>query len=283
MTNPDRYAVIGNPIGHTRSPRIHTAFAKISGENLSYEAILSPIDGFQATVSAFFADETAKGLNVTLPFKEQAYALCDVLSLRAKQAGAVNTLMKGKDGRLYGDNTDGIGLVRDMTQNLGWTLAGKRILVVGAGGAVRGVLGVLLAAKPAQFLIANRTHSKAEVLADIFQEYGKLQAVRFEDIAPHSIDIVINGSSASLKGELPPLGANILAEGACAYDMAYGKPQLPFLEWAKIQQATLSDGLGMLIEQAAESFFIWRGVRVSTTELLAEIRQELAHSERTYQ
>ena len=194
MTNPDRYAVIGNPIGHTRSPRIHTTFAKLTGENLTYEAILSPVDDFQQVVADFFADTCAKGLNVTLPFKEQAYALCDVKSLRATQAGAVNTLMKGKDGRLYGDNTDGVGLVRDMTQNLGWSLAGKRILVVGAGGAVRGVLGVLLAAKPAQLLIANRTHSKAQALADIFQEYGQVTAIRFEDIAPHSIDVVINGS-----------------------------------------------------------------------------------------
>ena len=201
-----------------------------------------------------------------------------MLSLRATQAGAVNTLMKGKDGRLYGDNTDGVGLVRDMTQNLGWSLAGKRILVVGAGGAVRGVLGVLLAAKPAQLLIANRTHSKAQALADIFQQYGQITALRFEDIAPHSIDVVINGSSASLMGELPPLAADILAADACAYDMAYGKPKLPFLEWATAQQATTSDGLGMLIEQAAESFFIWRGVRVETASLLAEIRQELHSS-----
>ena len=275
MTNPDRYAVIGNPIGHTRSPRIHTTFAKLTGENLTYEAILSPVDDFQQVVADFFADTCAKGLNVTLPFKEQAYALCDVLSLRATQAGAVNTLMKGKDGRLYGDNTDGVGLVRDMTQNLDWSLAGKRILVVGAGGAVRGVLGVLLAAKPAQLLIANRTHSKAQALADIFQEYGQVTAIRFEDIAPHSIDVVINGSSASLMGELPPLAADILAADACAYDMAYGKPKLPFLEWAAAQQASTSDGLGMLIEQAAESFFIWRSVRVTTADLLAEMRQEL--------
>jgi shikimate dehydrogenase len=184
--------------------------------------------------------------------------------------------MKGKDGRMYGDNTDGVGLVRDMTQNLGWTLTGKRILVVGAGGAVRGVLGVLLAAQPAQLLIANRTHSKAQALADIFQEYGQITAIRFEDIAQHSVDVVINGSSASLMGELPPLGTEILAKDACAYDMAYGKPKLPFLEWAAAQQATTSDGLGMLTEQAAESFFIWRGVRVPTADILAEIRSELS-------
>ncbi len=275
MTPPDRYAVVGNPIGHTRSPRIHSAFASISGENISYQALLAPVDGFKATVAQFFADG-GRGLNVTLPFKEQAYALSEVRSLRATQAGAVNTLMLGKDGRLYGDNTDGVGLVRDMTENLGWTLAGKRVLVVGAGGAVRGVLGVLLAAKPAQLLLANRTHSKAQALADIFQDYGQIDAVRFEDISAHSVDVVINGSSASLQGELPPLGEHILAADAYAYDMAYGKPELPFLTWAAAQGANTSDGLGMLIEQAAESFFIWRGVRVSTAGLLAEIRQELA-------
>ncbi len=272
----DRYAVIGNPIGHSRSPRIHRAFALATQQDLTYEAILSPLDGFRAIVTEFFADEAGKGLNITLPFKEQAYELSQVKSLRATQAGAVNTLMKGKDGRLYGDNTDGLGLVRDMTQNLGWTLEGKRILVVGAGGAVRGVLGTLLAQKPAQLWVTNRTHSKAQNLANIFRAYGNIEALRFSDIAPQSVDIIINGSSSSLLGELPPLAEGILAQDACAYDMAYGKADLPFLTWAKTQQATISDGLGMLIEQAAESFFIWRGLRVQTAELLAEIRAELA-------
>ena len=271
----DRYAVVGNPIGHSRSPRIHRAFAALTQQDLSYEAILLPLEGFRALVNEFFSAPEAKGLNITLPFKEQAYDLSEVKSLRATQAGAVNTLMKGKDGRLYGDNTDGIGLVRDMTENLGWSLANKRILVVGAGGAVRGVLGALLAQNPSQLWVANRTHSKAQNLANIFRAYGNIAAIRFEDIAPQSIDIIINGTSTSLTGDLPPLANNILAEGACAYDMAYGKPQMPFLEWATAQQAQVSDGLGMLIEQAAESFFIWRGVRVQTAELLAEIRKEL--------
>ncbi|HMY28847.1 MAG TPA: shikimate dehydrogenase [Agitococcus sp.] len=271
----DRYAVVGNPIGHSRSPRIHRAFAALTQQDLSYEAILSPLEGFRALVNEFFSAPEAKGLNITLPFKEQAYDLSEVKSLRATQAGAVNTLMKGKDGRLYGDNTDGIGLVRDMTENLGWSLANKRILVVGAGGAVRGVLGALLAQNPSQLWVANRTHSKAQNLANIFRAYGNIAAIRFEDILPQSVDIIVNGTSASLMGDLPPLANNILAEGACAYDMAYGKPQMPFLDWATAQQAQVSDGLGMLIEQAAESFFIWRGVRVQTAELLAEIRKEL--------
>jgi shikimate dehydrogenase len=272
----DRYAVVGNPIGHSRSPRIHRAFATLTQQDLSYEAILSPLDGFRALVNEFFTSTDGKGLNITLPFKEQAYDLSDVKSSRATQAGAVNTLIKGKDGRLYGDNTDGIGLVRDMTENLGWSLANKRILVVGAGGAVRGVLGALLEKNPSQLWVANRTHSKAQNLANIFRAYGDIAAIRFEDIAAKSVDIIINGTSTSLTGDLPPLANNILAEGACAYDMAYGKPQMPFLEWAIAQQAQVSDGLGMLIEQAAESFFIWRGVRVQTAELLVEIRAELA-------
>ena len=271
----DYYAVVGNPIGHSRSPRIQTAFAQATAQDMQYEAILSPLDGFRQVVSDFFATEAGKGLNITLPFKEQAYELSDVKSLRATQAGAVNTLMKGKDGRLYGDNTDGIGLVRDMTQNLGWTLEGKRILVVGAGGAVRGVLGALLAQNPSQLWVVNRTHSKAQNLANIFRAYGNIDAIRFEEVLPHSVDVIINGSSSSLQGELPPLVDGILAEGACAYDMAYGKPDLPFLVWAQTQGATVSDGLGMLVEQAAESFFIWRDMRVESATLLAELRDEL--------
>ena len=271
----DYYAVVGNPIGHSRSPRIQTAFAQATAQDMRYEAILSPLDGFRQVVSDFFAKESGKGLNITLPFKEQAYELSDVKSLRATQAGAVNTLMKGKDGRLYGDNTDGIGLVRDMTQNLGWTLEGKRILVVGAGGAVRGVLGALLAQNPSQLWVVNRTHSKAQNLANIFRAYGNIDAIRFEEVLPHSVDVIINGSSSSLQGELPPLVDGILSESACAYDMAYGKPDLPFLVWAQTQGATVSDGLGMLVEQAAESFFIWRDMRVESAALLAELRGEL--------
>lgn len=271
----DQYAVVGNPIGHSRSPRIQTAFAKATTQDMCYEAVLSPLEGFRQMVKDFFATEEGKGLNITLPFKEQAYDLSDVKSLRATQAGAVNTLMKGKDGRLYGDNTDGVGLVRDMTQNLGWALEGKRILVVGAGGAVRGVLGALLAQHPSQLWVVNRTYSKAQNLANIFRAYGNIDALRFDEVLPNSVDIIINGSSSSLQGELPPLLDGILSEGACAYDMAYGKPNLPFLVWAQAQGAIISDGLGMLVEQAAESFFIWREVRVESASLLAELREEL--------
>ncbi|HEX5276098.1 MAG TPA: shikimate dehydrogenase [Fluviicoccus sp.] len=272
----DRYAVIGNPIAHSRSPLIHRAFADQTGQDLSYEALLGPLDTFTPFVRDFFATG-GRGLNVTLPFKEQAYALSDVLSKRAQQAGAVNTLMRGKDDRIYGDNTDGIGIVRDMTQNHGWTLAGKRVLIIGAGGAVRGVMGPLLAAGIASLRIVNRTPEKAETLAALFKGEGDVAAVRYEDLEQGSVDILINGSSASLSGELPPLPAGILADGACAYDMAYGKGELPFMAWARGQGAAqVSDGLGMLAEQAAESFYIWRHVRPETAQVLAMLRELVA-------
>lgn len=277
MSEADRYAVIGNPIAHSRSPFIHTEFAKIAQQNLVYDRLLAPLDSFKETAQQFFA-QGGKGLNVTLPFKEQAYALTDVLSLRAKQAGAVNTLLMGKNGLLYGDNTDGAGLVRDMTVNLGWSLAGKRILVLGAGGAVRGVLGPLLAAQPAHVYVSNRTQSKAEQLASLFAEFGPISALTLEQIPTQSIDIIINGSSASLAGESLALPNHLLAAQACAYDMAYGKAELPFLVWAKAQGAQVSDGLGMLVEQAAESFFIWRNVRVTTAEVLAQLKVAVSQS-----
>ena len=272
----DRYAVIGNPIAHSRSPLIHRTFAAQTGQDLSYEALLGPLDTFTPFVREFFT-EGGRGLNVTLPFKEQAYALSDVLSTRAQQAGAVNTLMRGKDDRLYGDNTDGIGIVRDMTQNHGWTLQGKRVLIIGAGGAVRGVMGPLLAAGIASLRLVNRTPEKAETLAALFKGEGDVAALRYEDIPAGSVDILINGSSASLSGELPPVPAGILAEGACAYDMAYGKGELPFMAWARGQGAArVSDGLGMLVEQAAESFYIWRQMRPETAPVLAMLREQVA-------
>jgi len=272
----DRYAVIGNPIAHSRSPIIHRAFAEQTGQDLSYEALLGPLDTFTPFVTQFFKDG-GRGLNVTLPFKELAYALSEVLSKRAQQAGAVNTLMRGKDDRIYGDNTDGIGIVQDMTQNHGWTLEGMRVLIIGAGGAVRGVMGPLLAAGIASLRIVNRTPEKAETLAALFQGEGNVAAERYEDIPAGSVDILINGSSASLSGELPPVPAGILASGACAYDMAYGKGELPFMAWARGQGAArVSDGLGMLVEQAAESFYIWRHVRPETAPVLAMLREQIA-------
>lgn len=272
----DRYAVIGNPIAHSRSPIIHRAFAAQASQDLSYDALLGPLDTFTPFVREFFATG-GRGLNVTLPFKEQAYALSEILSKRAQQAGAVNTLMRGKDDRLYGDNTDGVGIVRDMMQNHGWTLQGKRVLIIGAGGAVRGVMGPLLAAGIASLRIVNRTPDKAETLADLFKGEGDVAAMRYEEIPAGSVDILINGSSASLSGELPPVPAGILAEGACAYDMAYGKGELPFMAWARGQGAArVSDGLGMLVEQAAESFYIWRHVRPETAPVLAMMRELVA-------
>ncbi len=271
----DRYAVIGNPIAHSKSPRIHSAFAAQTAQDLRYEALLSPLDGFTHTLEVFFA-QGGLGANVTVPFKEEAWALCNVRSSRAEKAGAVNTLLLGKDGRLYGDNTDGTGIVRDLQDNHGIALAGKRILLLGAGGAVRGVLGPMLACAPASLVVANRSTGKAEQLAELFREDGPITAYSFPALTGQGFDVIINGTSASLSGELPNLPDGILAPGACCYDMMYGR-DTPFLQWARSQGAQHTmDGLGMLVEQAAEAFFIWRGLRPQTAALLAELRAELA-------
>lgn len=269
----DHYAVFGNPIAHSKSPRIHSLFAEQLGEDLVYEAVLAPVDDFAGSLRAFLA-AGGKGANVTVPFKEQAWQLAEVRSQRAAKAGAVNTLMVGKDGRLYGDNTDGVGLVRDL-QRLGCTLAGKRLLVLGAGGAVRGVLGPLLAERPERVVVANRTVAKALDLAALFADEGMIQGLGFEALGEQPFDVVINGTSASLGGELPPLPDGLLAYGAFAYDMMYGR-ETPFTAWARRQGAThVLDGLGMLVEQAAEAFFLWRGRRPNIAPILAQLRQDL--------
>lgn len=263
----DRYAVIGNPIAHSKSPRIHAAFAKQTGQDMQYDALLGPLEGFADTVRQFFA-EGGKGMNVTVPFKEQAWALCDVRSRRAEKAGAVNTLLLGKDGRLYGDNTDGAGMVRDLEHNHGITLKDKRILLLGAGGAVRGVLGPVLAAQPALLVIANRSPEKADALAALFADEGPVRSAPLAALSGETFDVVINGTSASLGGELPAIPAGILAAGACCYDMMYGQ-DTPFLRWAREQGAARAcDGSGMLVEQAAEAFFVWRDLRPETPPVL---------------
>lgn len=271
----DRYCVFGNPVAHSKSPRIHARFADLTGENLAYEARLAPLDAFSETALAFFADG-GRGCNVTVPFKEEAWRLARVRSERAEKAGAVNTLLTDVDGQLYGDNTDGTGLVRDLMQNAGVTLAGKRLLLLGAGGAVRGVLGPLLAQQPREVVIANRTPEKAEQLAWIFAEDGPVTAVSFAALQG-PFDVVINGTSASLQGELPPLPAGLFAPGALAYDMMYGAEPTVFLRWAAGQGAQVRDGLGMLVEQAAEAFLLWRGVMPPTAPVLAALREELGH------
>ncbi len=263
----DRYAVFGNPIAHTLSPRIHAAFAAQTGQSLTYEALLAPVDGFPEAVAAF-SRSGGRGANVTVPFKEQAHALCDQLSPRAGAAGAVNTLMFEGDA-VFGDNTDGVGLVNDLIGRL--TLEGKRILLLGAGGAARGVVLPLLQQRPVELFIANRTQAKAEELAARFSMSGAVRGGGYEALEGRRFDLVINATAASLSGDLPPLPVGVFAPGAQAYDMRYGR-DTPFLAYARGEGARGSDGLGMLVEQAAEAFFLWRGVRPKTAPVMAMLR-----------
>ncbi|WP_145154268.1 shikimate dehydrogenase [Pseudomonas oryzihabitans] len=269
----DRYAVFGNPIAHSKSPLIHSLFADQTGQRLHYGTLLAPLDGFSESARSFF--QSGLGANVTVPFKEEAYQLCDELTPRAQRAGAVNTLKRQANGRLLGDNTDGAGLVRDLTVNAGLQLAGQRVLVLGAGGAVRGVLEPLLACNPGQLVLANRTELKAVQLAREFAELGTIEVAAFSTLrAP--FDVIINGTSASLGGGRPPLSEAVIGPQTVTYDMMYGKDLTPFNRWALDEGAfhTL-DGLGMLVEQAAEAFELWRGVRPDSALVLAELRRQL--------
>jgi shikimate dehydrogenase len=273
----DRYGVFGNPIGHSKSPQIHRLFAELTGQSLSYEPLLAPLEDFSGFARQFFVE--GRGANVTVPFKEQAFRLANQLTERAQRAGAVNTLKKLEDGTLLGDNTDGIGLVRDLLDNAGVVLQGKRILLLGAGGAVRGVLEPLLAQRPSALVIANRTLAKAEQLAHEFAELGSVTANAFEQLEG-PFDLIINGTSASLGGELPPLAEGVISPGATfCYDMMYGAVPTPFCQWAAALGATTRDGLGMLVEQAAAAFELWRGVRPESAQVLSELRRQLASCE----
>ena len=271
----DRYVVFGNPIAHSKSPVLHRLFAEQTGQAMQYDTLLAPLDDFQGCAAAFFKE--GRGANVTVPFKEQAYQLASQLSARAQRAGAVNTLSKLADGSLLGDNTDGAGLVRDLTVNAGFSLKGKRILILGAGGAVRGALEPILAQGPASVTIANRTVEKAEGLAELFSDLGPVAASGF-DWLREPVDLIINATSASLAGEVPPIASSLIEPGnTLCYDMMYGKEQTPFCAWAVEQGAgQVMDGLGMLAEQAAEAFFVWRGVRPDTAPALAQLRRLLA-------
>ncbi|MEG1041564.1 MAG: shikimate dehydrogenase [Pseudomonas sp.] len=273
----DQYVVFGNPIGHSKSPLIHRLFADQTGQQLEYNTLLAPLDDFSMCAQGFF--KQGLGANVTVPFKEEAYRLVDSLTPRAQRAGAVNTLSKLADGSLQGDNTDGAGLVRDLTVNAGVQLTGKRILLLGAGGAVRGVLEPLLAHNPASLVIANRTVEKAEQLAREFADLGPVAASGFSWLQ-EPVDLIINATSASLAGELPPISASLIEAGkTVCYDMMYGKEPTPFCRWASEHKAgKVLDGLGMLAEQAAEAFFMWRGVRPDTAPVLDELRRQLARS-----
>ena len=271
----DRYAVVGNPIAHSKSPWIHAAFARQTGQALVYQTLLAPLDGFEQSVTAFRIGG-GRGLNVTVPFKLEAFALANHHTPRAEAAGAVNTLAFGPDD-ILGDNTDGAGLVRDLSFNLHCPLVGRRILLLGAGGATRGVLLPLLTSLPASLTIANRTASKAIALAERFIPHAgraRVDGCGFEELAGRRFDLVINATAASLADELPPLPPGLYAEGALAYDMMYGRGQTPFLRAALADGAArVADGLGMLVEQAAESFALWRGVRPDSAPVLAELRR----------
>lgn len=267
----DRYAVFGHPVRHSKSPQIHAAFAAQTGQALTYEAIEAPGEGFAASLDAFRA-AGGKGANVTVPFKEEAFRLSARLTARARRAGAANTLTFAAEGVL-GDNTDGAGLVRDLTVNRGVALGGCSVLVLGAGGAARGILGPLLDAAPARLFIANRTPAKAVALAKDFGCAGG----GFDAIPETGFDIVINATAASLAGELPPLPEGALGPETLAYDMMYGC-ETPFMAHARQCGSRVADGLGMLVEQAAEAFFVWRGVHPATAPVLAALRAGLEAS-----
>ncbi|WP_300723218.1 shikimate dehydrogenase [Pseudomonas sp.] len=271
----DRYVVFGNPIGHSKSPVLHRLFAEQTGQVMQYDALLAPLDDFAGCAKAFF--QQGRGANVTVPFKEDAYRLADHLTERAQRAGAVNTLSQLADGTLLGDNTDGAGLVRDLTVNAGFSLKGKRILIVGAGGAVRGALEPLLLEGPACITVANRTVDKAELLAELFSDLGPVVASGFDWLC-EPVDLIINATSASLAGELPAIDSRLIEPGKTfCYDMMYGNEPTPFCTWAREHGAgQVMDGLGMLAEQAAEAFYLWRGVRPDTAPALAQLRHLLA-------
>jgi shikimate dehydrogenase len=268
----DQYCVFGNPIAHSKSPDIHAAFAAQTGQQLAYERRLAPLDGFPDAVRAFIA-EGGKGANVTVPFKLEAFRLANALTVRAQAAGAVNTLLFDEHG-ITGDNTDGAGLVADITENAGVPIGGKRVLLLGAGGAARGAVLPILEHRPSALVIANRTVATAEALVQQFAPLGGegvLSACGFADIAG-SFDIVVNATSASLQADLPPVPPSVFHPGTLALDMMYGKEPTVFMRFAQEHGATPRDGLGMLVEQAAEAFLGWRGVRPATAPVLAMMR-----------
>jgi shikimate dehydrogenase len=268
----DRYAVVGNPIAHSKSPQIHEAFARSTNQALTYERILAPIGGF-AEVAEGFAREGGKGLNITVPFKLDALAIAHTASDRAQAAGACNTLKRDGDG-WYADNTDGAGIVRDLTHNHGVALAGRDVLVLGAGGAARGILVPLCAQSPRSITICNRTAEKARVLVSRFAARGPVECVTIEALAGRDFDVVVNATSAGLAGDVTlPWPPGLFRAQAFAYDMSYADVPTTFLRWAGEQGVRRSaDGLGMLIEQAAESFLLWRGVRPDTAPLFPLLR-----------
>jgi shikimate dehydrogenase len=276
---PALYAVMGNPVSHSKSPRIHSLFAEQTGQRLQYSAIQVDPGGFEQAVRNFVANG-GRGLNVTVPFKTNAWQIVDTRTPRAELAGAVNTIAVQVQGSLHGDNTDGVGLVSDILQNQGGVIAAKQVLLLGAGGAARGVLGPLLQQQPATLVIANRTKDRAITLAQHFSPLGAVSGCGFDELGERRFDLVINATAASLQDELPSLPDGLLSANAWCYDLMYGGKATPFMQWAQRQGAErVSDGLGMLVEQAAESFLLWRGVRPQTASVIATLRGELEKGE----
>ncbi|MDF2179762.1 shikimate dehydrogenase [Aliiglaciecola sp. CAU 1673] len=269
----DKYAVIGNPVAHSKSPFIHKLFAEQTGQDMEYGAILSPLNGFNDAVVRFI-QSGGKGMNVTLPFKEQAYALAQTLSDAAQKAEAVNTLIFHQ-GQIQGHNTDGVGLIADLHFHQ-VPITNKRVLLVGAGGAARGVIPPLLEGKPAVLHLANRTVDKALSLAMHFKGFGNVEASGLQEVPLGHFDLIINASSASLSGERPEIGEGLVGNTTVCYDMLYSREATSFNRWAKAQGAAKTlDGLGMLVEQAAESFYLWRGIRPQTEKVREKLREAL--------
>jgi shikimate dehydrogenase len=268
---PDRYGLVGHPVEHSRSPLIHTLFARQTGRELSYELIDALPEGFETAVRGFGA-AGGRGLNITVPHKEAAFALVDEASDAANAAGAVNTISIDRD-RLRGDNTDGIGFVRDVTVNQRQTLAGRTIIVLGAGGAARGIVGPLLAAEPRELVIANRSQARAVQLVEHFGQARPLRAVAFDELAAlPPFDVLVNATSAGLKGEPPPFAPSLVGAGSFCYDLVYSLDDTPFIAWARAHGAARAvQGWGMLVEQAAESFYIWHGLRPDTDRVLKQL------------
>lgn len=268
---PDRYALVGHPVEHSRSPLIHRLFAEQTGERISYELIDATPEQLETAVLGFRA-AGGKGMNVTVPHKEAACTLATQLGPAAATARAVNTLSFA-NGRIRGDNTDGIGFMRDLTANQGQQVAGARVLILGAGGAARGILGPLLEARPKSLTLANRTAARAETLSRQFAEHGGIEVCEFNQLVDRgAFDIVINATSAGLHGEQPPFPTSLVTAGTFCYDLAYSLKPTPFVAWALAHGATRAvQGWGMLIEQAAESFTIWRGVRPATAAILRQL------------
>ncbi|PCH60772.1 MAG: shikimate dehydrogenase [Gammaproteobacteria bacterium] len=274
---PSKYAVMGNPIAHSKSPMIHAEFARQTNQRMEYTAMQVDIGGFEQSIGNFQANGGA-GANITVPFKQEAYRYATHCSARAKLAEAANTLIFERDNEVYADNTDGVGLVRDLTQNIGFDLRGKSILILGAGGAVQGVLGPLLDESPAGITIVNRTIDKAYRLKQRFKSMGKVLACGYEELDKHdAYDIIINATSAGIDGKLPPLVDNIVNSNSLCYDMFYAAQDTAFVAWSKQHGVNRAyDGLGMLVEQAAESFFLWRKQRPQTAPVINSLRKQIS-------